>query len=68
MTSNKAVGETPHFFTALLTHPSCVIEELYMYDNNYSNTRWATELFFSLKENKTVKVLVISGNNISDDV
>jgi len=68
ISDNKAVGETPHFFTALLTHPSCMIEELYMYDNKYSSTRWATELFSSLRENKTVKELVISGNNISDDV
>jgi len=65
---NKAVGETPHFFTTLLTHPSCVIETLVMYYKNYSTTRCATELFSSLRENKTVKELWISSNNISDDV
>jgi len=68
ISSNKAVGETPHFFTTLLTRSSCVIETLIMYDNNYSNTKWATELFSSLRENKTVKELGIIGNNISDDV
>ena len=68
ISSNKAVGETPHFFTTLLTHPSCVIEGLYMHNNNYSTTRWAMELFSSLRENKTVKELRIDGNNISDDV
>ena len=68
ISGNKAVGETPHFFTTLLTHPSCVIETLDMYRNNYSTTRWATELFSSLRENKTVKELWISSNNISDDV
>jgi len=65
---NKAVGETPHFFTTLLTHSSCMIETLIVYDNNYSTTRWATELFSSLKENNTVKELEIMSNNISDDV
>ena len=64
---NKAVGETPHFFTTILTHPSCVIEVLYMYNNNYSTTRPVMELFSSLRENKTVKELWIRGNNISDD-
>ena len=67
ISNNKAVGETPHFFTTLLTHPSCVIEKLYMWDNNYSTTRPVVELFSSLRENKTVKELWITGNNISDD-
>ena len=65
---NKAVGEPPYFFTKLLTHCSYVIEELYMVHNCYSTTRWATELFSSLRENKTVKVLWVTSNNISDDV
>ena len=65
---NEAVGETPHFFTTVLTHPSCVIERLGMVYNNYSTARWVMEVFSSLRENKTVKVLVIWGNNISDDV
>ena len=65
---NKAVGETPHFFTTILTDPSSVIEKLYFFYNNYSSTSWATELFSSLKENKTVMLLRIEGNNISDDV
>jgi len=66
ISDNKTVGETPHFFTTL-THPSCVIETLYMEDNKFT-TRWATELFSSLRENKTVKELGIIGNNISDDL
>ena len=68
ISDNKAVGETPHFFTTILTHPSCVIEVLYMHYNNYSTTRPVMELFSSLRENKTVKVLGIRGNNILDDV
>ena len=67
ISSNKDVGETPHFFTIILTHPSCVIEELYMWYNNYSTTRPVMEVFSSLRENKTVKRLGIMGNNISDD-
>jgi len=66
ISDNKAVGATPHF-TTTLAHPSCVIEELDMSHNNYPSTRWAIELFSSLRENKTVKVLLIDGNNISDD-
>ena len=65
---SKTVGETPHFFTSILTDPSSVIEKLYMFKNHYSTTSWATELFSSLRENKTLKVLVIMGNNLSDDV
>ena len=65
---NKAVGETPHFFTTTLTHPSCMIETLYMTYNSYSSTRPVMELFSLLRENKTVKKLWIMGNNISDDV
>jgi len=68
ISDNKAVGATPHFTTTLITHPSCVIEVLSMTDNSYISTRWAIELFSSLKENKTVKQLWISENNISDDV
>ena len=65
---SKAVGETPHFITTLLKHPSCMIETLYMSRNSYSSTKWAIELFSSLRVNKRVKELVIWGNNISDDV
>jgi len=66
--NNKTVGETPQFFTTILTDPSSAIEELIMFHNNYSTTSWVIELFFSLRENKTVKKLGIWGNNISDDV
>jgi len=67
ISGNKVVGETPHFFTTL-THPSCVIEKMAMVYNNYTTTRWATELFSSLRKNKTVKKLFIASNNVSDDV
>jgi len=36
--------------------------------NEYSTTKWAIELFSSLKENTTLKLLDISDANISDDV
>ena len=65
---NKTVGETPHFFTTILTDPSSVIEILVMFNNNYSSTSWAIELFSSLRKNKTLEVLEIWCNNISDDV
>jgi len=64
---NEDAGATPQF-TTLLTHPSCVIEELGMHNNSYSTSRWVIELFSSLRENKTVKKLWIYSNNISDDV
>ena len=67
VSNNKDVGETPHFITTLLSHPSSMIEKLHMACNNYS-TQWSTELFSLLRENKTVKELVISNSNISDDV
>ena len=65
---NKAVGETPNFFTTILTHPSSVVESLLLYDNNYSTTKWADYFFSSLRESHTLKVLSVSDNNISDDV
>ena len=65
--SNKAIGETQQFITTMLLDPSTSIEGLSMYYNNYS-TGWATYLFCSLKKNKTLKVLGINGNKISDDV
>ncbi|XP_065906900.1 protein NLRC3-like [Dysidea avara] len=66
ISGNKTVGETPQFFTTILTHPSYVIETLYMSHNNYT-ARPAMELLSSLRENKTVKQLRIDDNNISDD-
>ena len=65
---NKRVGETAHFFNTIMTDPSSMIEGLVMYDNKYTTTSWAIELFSSLRENKTLKLLWIFGNNISDDV
>ena len=68
ISENKNVGETSDFCTTILTHPSCVIEELIMYDNNYSTTRWAIQLLSLLRKNKTVKVLWCDTNYISDEV
>ena len=68
ISNNKAFGEKSNFFTTMLTDPSTVMEDLYLYYNNYSTTDWATELFSSLSKNRTVKWLVLSSNNISDDV
>ena len=65
---NITVGETYHFITTVLSHPSTMIEDLYMYKNNYSSTKWATHLFSFLGDNKTLKRLMIHRNNISDDV
>ena len=67
ISNNKTVGETPQFFAKILSDPS-EMETLYMYSNNYSTTKWAEELFLSLKENKTLKNLVVGHNNISDTV
>ena len=50
---SKAVGEPKHFI--LLSTPSTVLEVLYMYDNKYSSTRWAKQLFTSLLTNKSLK-------------
>jgi len=66
ISNNKAVGETPHFFTTILSNPSSM-RELYMCDNNFSSTKWATELFSSLRRNKTVRKLDVSDNKICDN-
>ena len=64
--ANKAVGETLHFITTILTHPLSVVETLSMAWNNHT-TRWVIDLFSALKENKTLNGLGISRTNISDD-
>ena len=65
---NNAVGETPHFFSAMLTDPSCVIEKLYMQLGNHPLSRRAMQLFSLLGESKTLKELDVSCNNISEDM
>jgi len=63
---NNDVGATPQFIN-VLTNPSCMLEKLEILGDDYCTTRWATRLS-SLRENKTVKELLISDNTISDDL
>jgi len=63
---NTNVGETEQFMAKIFTDPS-VIEVLYMHYNTYSKI-WTKHLFFSLKENVTLRCLGIGRTNISDDM
>ena len=63
---NKTIGETNEFFPKILAHPSSRIEILYMIGNNYSSAV-AVQLFTSLKDNTTLKRLVIMDNKITDE-
>ena len=68
ISGNKNVGETSHFFTTILSHPLSVMRSMLLEYGDYSSTRWAVELFSSMKENKTMTVLWATDNNISDEV
>jgi len=63
---NKTVGETNEFFSRILMHPSSRIEILYMIGNSYSSSV-AVQLFTSLKDNTTLKRLVVMDNEITDE-
>ena len=67
ISENQGVGETDKLVAELLTHSSCVLETIHMSYNKYSTTTWVFQLFTSLMTNKSLKVLVIVGNNINDE-
>ena len=62
---NHSIGEDEQLYH-ILSDPSNVLEELYMYDVKLS-TRGAAHLFTALKENKKLKGLYIDRNDITDD-
>jgi len=66
ISDNKTIGETDNF--TVLSDKSTQIERLYMHDNRYSSSKWAVKLIQSLKENKTLRLLWIGGNRITDEI
>jgi len=66
ITSNKTVGGSENF--TLLSNPSCLVESLAMYDNTYSSSQWASQLFNSLIENKSLQKLWSGLNHVTDEV
>ena len=66
ISSNKTIGESEHF--NLLSHPSNPIESLAMYDNAYTSGQWASQLFNSLIDNKSLQKLWVGLNHITDEV
>ena len=62
---NSTIGEDQHLY-AMLTNPSTVLQDLSMASTNLSCTG-AIQLFTALKDNNTLKQLLISFNDITDD-
>ena len=62
---NNTIGDNEQLYS-ILSSPSTMLEELYMYDTKLS-TRGAIALFTALKDNNKLKVLSIANNPITDD-
>ena len=62
---NYTIGEDEAFYS-MLTNPSTMLEELYMYHTKLSS-KGANHLFNGLKDNSTLKKLHIHHNLITDD-
>ena len=58
------LGKHPNF---LLKYFKCD-EKLNIFYNSYSSTRWAVQLYTSLRDNSKLTHLRVGDNNISDDV
>ena len=58
------LGKHPNF---LLKYFKCD-EKLNIFYNSYSSTRWAVQLYTSLRDNSKLTHLWVGDNNISDDV
>ena len=63
--NNHTIGEDQQLYS-MLTDPSNVLEELYMWNTRLSS-RGARCLFTVLMDNNTLRVLKIEVNNITDD-
>ena len=62
---NYTIGEDQQLY-CILTDPSTTLEELYMWHTQLSS-RGAIHLFTALKDNNTLKKLIIDNNAITDD-
>ena len=63
--NNCTIGEDTQLYS-ILTNPSTMLEELYMY-NTALSSRAAIALFTALKDNNKLQVLDIGHNNVTDD-
>ena len=62
---NRTIGEDEKLYS-MLSHPSTILEELYMYNTQLSS-RAAIALFTAVKDNNKLKMLHIDYNAITDD-
>ena len=62
---NDTIGEDEKLYS-MLSHPSTILEELYMYNTQLSS-RAAIALFTAVKDNNKLKKLYIDNNAITDD-
>ena len=62
---NDTIGEDQQLYS-MLSNPSTVLEQLYMWGTQLSSTA-ATHLFTTLKDNNKLKKLNIDDNDITDD-
>ena len=62
---NDTIGEDEKLYS-MLSHPSTMLEELYMWRTQLSSTA-AIALFTAVKDNNKLKVLNIADNAITDD-
>ena len=65
ISDNNTVGEDERLYS-IISDPSSVLEELYMYKTKLSSNA-AIELFAALSDNKKLKILSISKNDITDE-
>ena len=65
ISGNNTVGEDDRLYRILTDHSS-MVEELNMYSTNLSSSG-AIKLFTSLSEAKKLRILRITGNNITDE-
>ena len=62
---NHTIGDDEKLYS-MLSHPSTILEELYMYNTQLSS-RAAIALFTAVKDNNKLKELDINDNAITDD-
>ena len=65
ISDNNTVGEDERLYS-IISDPSSVLEELYMYKTKLSSNA-AIELFAALSDSKKLRILSISKNDITDE-
>ena len=65
ISANNTVGEDERLY-AIISDPSSVLEELYMYSTQLSNNA-AIKLFAALSDGKKLKILDVGDNKITDE-